>query len=126
MKTVETQTELALLDSAFHDWIDYMKSNMEPPPLQPPSQPPTPNITTWQPPVIKQQPPPSNEEFDNFYNGLEKDEYEVYELKHLYEEFFHLDELSIYSFAGLKIIREHFTKTTHTRNMKRMTIYHKK
>lgn len=126
MKTAETQTELGLLDSAFHDWIDYMKANMQPPPLQPPTQQPLPHITTYQPPTNQQNLPPSNDEFENFYNGLEKNEYEVYELKQLYQEFFHIEELSIYSFAGLKIIREHFTKTTYTKNMKRFTIYHKK
>lgn len=83
MKNAGTQTKLALLDSAFHDWIDNMKSNIEPPQPQPPTQSSGPHITTYQPPDIQQPPPPSNEQFENYYNELDKDE--VYELKHLYE-----------------------------------------
>lgn len=94
-----------------------MKSNMEPPSLQLPMQPPELHITTYQPPVIQQPPPPSNEQFENFYIGFDKYEYEVYELKHLYQEFFNI-ELSIYSFARLKIIRTFYKNKSYKKHEK--------
>ena len=103
-----TQTEDGLLEPLFYYWISYIKSNLPPPPPTRLISPPQQDLPT----------------FEEWFDTLAEDSYEVYTLKANYEETFHC-QLSIYQFSVLKCIRENFTKITIGSGKNKQLIYQK-
>ena len=109
MNDSSTQTEDGLLDPLFFQWISYIKSNLPPPP---PTR------------LIAPPPQENSPTFDEWFEALNGNSFEVYALKANYEETFHC-QLSIYQFSALKAIRLNFNKITRGTGKNKQIIYEK-
>lgn len=110
MADAGSQTDKELLQPVFLEWIAHIMANIPPP------QP-----TRLIPPEPEQGPIT----FAEWFEALTEDSYEVYDLKAKYEEAFNT-HLSIYQFAGLKIIRQNFTKFSVNSQGQKQLIYQKR